>query len=208
MQDPRIRLGGVLLLSIVSFLSLTGALLTILWWLVCTDHKTSFRDLKTVVMVFILPCIAAVATQFSGGNGVSYLIRISVVLVIASWAYSKRYPGELLDVSVWLFGKKYGFDLGLVGEMSISTTEILTDEIRRTRIALSQKGQKLSGSNLPPVIASLLVRQLRLARERACVLAIHGYQGGGSLCPAFVTSYSDIAAGAFCVLIFAASLIV
>ena len=25
-------------------------------------------------------------------------------------------PGELLDVSVWLFGRKNGFDLGLVGE--------------------------------------------------------------------------------------------
>ena len=62
--------------------------------------------------------------------------------------------------------------------MSISTTEILVDEIRRTRIALLQKEQRLSGTNLPPVIASLLVRQLRLARERAHVLALRGYQGG------------------------------
>lgn len=205
MQDPRIRLGAVLLLSIVSFLSLTGALLTVLWWLSCTNRKTSLHDLRTGAMVFMLPTIAAIATEWSGGDGVSYLIRISVVLVIASWAYNERYPGELLDVSVWLFGRKNGFDLGLVGEMSISTTEILVDEIRRTRIALLQKEQRLSGTNLPPVIASLLVRQLRLARERAHVLALRGYQGGGSLCPSFVTSYFDIAAGAFCVLIFAVS---
>ncbi len=205
-QDPRIRLGGVLLLSIVSFLSLTGAALTMFWWLISTDRRTSIRDLRTCALVFMLPVIAAMATQWSGGDGVSYIIRISVVLVIASWAYSERYPGELLDVSVWLFGKRFGFDLGLVGEMSISTTEILLDELRRTRIALSQKGQRLSGTNLPPVIASLLVRQLRLARERAGVLAIRGYRGGGSLCPSFVTLSSDIAAGAFCVLIFTVSL--
>ncbi len=208
MQDPRIRLGGVVLLSIASFLSLTGAFLTMLWWLTSTDRRTSFRDLRTGSLVFMLPVIAAIATQWSGGDGVSYLIRISVVLLIASWAYSERYPGEFLDVSVWIFGKRSGFDLGLVGEMGISTTEILADELRRTRIALSQKGQRLSGTNLPPVIASLLVRQLRLARERAGVLAIRGYTGGGSLCPSFVTLYSDIAAGAFCVLIFAVSLIV
>lgn len=207
MQDPRIRLGAVLLLSIVSFLSLTGALLTVLWWLTCTNRRTTLHDLRTGVMVFMLPAIAAIATEWSGGDGVSYLIRISVVLVIALWAYNERYPGELLDVSVWLFGRRNGFDLGLVGEMSISTTEILADELRRTRIALSQKDQRLSGTNLPPVIASLLVRQLRLARERADVLALRGYQGGGSLCPSFVTSYFDIAAGAFCVLIFAVSVI-
>jgi hypothetical protein len=206
-QDPRIRLGAVLLLSIVSFLSLTGALLTVLWWLTCTNRRTSLHDIRTGTMVFILPAVAAIATEWSGGDGVSYFIRISVVLVIASWAYNERYPGELLDVSVWLFGRKNGFDLGLVGEMSISTTEILADELRRTRIALSQKDQRLSGTNLPPVIACLLVRQLRLARQRADVLALRGYQGGGSLCPSFVTSYFDIAAGAFCVLIFAVSVI-
>ncbi|PWR70541.1 hypothetical protein [Methanospirillum lacunae] len=207
MQDPRIRLGVVLLLSIVSFLSLTGAFLTVVWWLTCTNRRTSFHDLRTGAMVFMLPAIAAIATEWSGGDGVSYLIRISIVLVIASWAYNERYPGELLDVSVWLFGRRNGFDLGLVGEMSISTIEILADELRRTRIALSQKDQRLSGTNLPPIIASLLVRQLRLARERADVLALRGYQGGGSLCPSFVTSYFDIGAGAFCVLILAVSVI-
>lgn len=207
MQDPRIRLGGVLLLSVASFVSTTGALLALIWWLLCTRRKTSFGGLRTAALVFTLPAVAAFATILSGGDGISYFCRIAVVLVIASWAYSERYPGELLDVSTWLFGQRYGFDLGLVGEMSLSTTEILVDEFRRTRIALSQKGQRLSRVNLSPVIASLLVRQLRLARERAGILAMRGYRGGGSLCPSFVTPSSDILTGALCVLIFAVSLL-
>ncbi len=208
MQDPRIRLGAVLLLSIASFFSLAGALLTLFWWLVCTNRRTSFGSFRTAAVVFILPVIAASATALSGGDGASYLVRISVLLVIASWAYGERYPGELLDVSVWLFGRKWGFDLGLVGEMSLSSLEILSDEFRRTRIALQQKGQHLSASNLPPVITSMLVRQFRQARERAVILAIRGFRGGGSLCPSFMTSYADIAAGVFCAVIFVVSVIV
>ena len=207
MQDPRIRLGGTVLLSVAAFISIPGALLTVLWWIFCTNRTTSFQDARTVALVFMLPVIATLATFFSGGDGLSYLIRITAVLLITSWAYSERYPGEFLDVSVWLLGRRTGFDLGLIGEMSLSGVEVLLDELRRTRIALSQKGQHLSPKLLPPVLTSLLIRQLRLSRERAGILALRGYRGGGSLCPVFVTPYPDIAAGALCVLIFAVSLI-
>lgn len=206
MQDPRIRLGSAVLLSVAAFLSVPGAVLAFLWWAVWTRRTTSLHDIPSAVLVFFLPAVAAVATSLSGGDGISYVVRISVVILIASWAYSERYPGEFLDVSVWLLGRRYGFDLGLIGEMSLSNAEVVIDEIQRTRIALSQKGQRLSAMNLAPVVSSLLVRQLRLARERACVLAIRGYQGGGSLCPSFLTTYHDIAAGIAGVLIFTISL--
>lgn len=102
MQDPRIRLSGTVLLSVSAFISLPGAVLTVIWWLVCTKRTTSFHDIRTTVVIFMLPGVAALATTLSGGDGASYLIRIGVVLLIASWAYSERYPGEFLDVSVWL----------------------------------------------------------------------------------------------------------
>lgn len=207
MQDPRIRLGATLLLSVAGFVSVTGAVLTVLWWLLFTKRTTSFRDVRSVALVFMIPALAAVATTLSGGDGLSYLVRISSVILIASWAYSERYPGELLDVSVWFLGRKTGFDIGLVGEMSLSSVEVLVDDVRRIRIALAQKGQHLSPKNLPPVFTSLMVRQFRQARDRACILALRGYRGGGSLCPSFVTPYSDIVAGALCVLILAVSLI-
>lgn len=207
MQDPRIRLGGMLLLSLAAFISIPGAVLTILWWIFCTRRTTSFQNARVIALVFMVPVIAALATILSGGDGLSYLTRITAVLLIASWAYSERYPGEFLDVSVWLFGRRTGFDIGLIGEMSLSSAEVLVDELRRTRIALSQKGQRLSPGMLSPVVTSLLIRQFRLARERACILTLRGYQGGGSLCPVFVTPYPDIASGALCVLIFSVSLI-
>lgn len=205
MQDPRIRLGSTVILSLAAFISIPGAILSVLWWVVCTGRTTSFHDARTVGLVFMLPMIAAGATSLSGGDGLSYMVRITGVLLIASWAYSERYPGEFLDVSVWLLGQKIGFDIGLIGEMSLSSAEVLVDEVRRTRIALGQKGQYLSLTVLPPVMTSLLVRQLRLARERAGILAIRGYRAGGTLCPSFLTPYPDIAAGALCVLIFAVS---
>lgn len=205
MQDPRIRLGAAILLSIAAFLSVFGALLTVLWWLICTRRTTSFRTIQVLLLVLLLPAVAAVATSASGGDGLSYFVRIAAVLLIASWAYSERYPGEFLDVSVWLLGQRIGFDLGLIGEMSLSNAEVVVDELRRTRIALSQKKQHISIKNLAPIISSLLIRQLRLAHERAGILAMRGYRGGGSLCPSFLTPYPDIAAGVLCVLIFAVS---
>ncbi len=205
MQDPRIRLGVTILLSVAAFFSITGALLTVLWWLVCTRRTTSFGSPRVFLLVLILPGIAACATMFSGGDGISYFIRIASILLIASWAYSERYPGDFLDFSVWLLGRKTGFDVGLIGEMSLSNAEVVIDELRHTRIALSQKGQKLSARNLHPIMSGLLIRQLRLARERAGILAIRGYQGGGSLCPSFLTLYSDIAAGILCLLVFTVS---
>jgi energy-coupling factor transport system permease protein len=207
MQDPRIRLGCTLLLSFAAFISIPGALLTVIWWIFCTKRTTSFQNARIVALVFMIPVVASLATSLSGGDGLSYLVRIASVLLIASWAYSERYPGEILDVSVWLFGRRTGFDIGLIGEMSLSSTEVLADEFRRMRIALRQKGQHLSPKLLPPLLTSLMIRQFRLARERACILALRGYRGGGSLCPVFVTPYPDIASGALCVLIFAVSLI-
>ena len=207
MQDPRIRLGSTVLLSVAAFISIPGALLSVLWWILCTGRTTSFHDLRTVGLVLMLPLIAASATSLSGGDGASYLVRVAVVLLIASWAYSERYPGEFLDVSVWLLGQRLGFDIGLIGEMSLSSTEILADEMRRTRIALRQKGQHLSLPVIPPVMTSLLMRQLRLAHERAAVLTLRGYRGGGTLCPVFQTPYRDIGAGAVSMLIFTVSLV-
>lgn len=155
----------------------------------------------------MLPTVAALATTLSGGDGLSYFVRISSILLIASWAYSERYPGELLDVLSWLFGCRLGFDLGLIAELSLSSAEVLADEIRRTRIALEQKDQGFSLRSLAPVVTSLLIRQLSLARERAGILALRGYRGGGSLYPSFQTSSPDIIAGVFCMLIFMVSLL-
>lgn len=206
MQDPRVRLAGTVLLSVSSFISIPGAILSVAWWLLLTGRTTSFQSLRACALIILLPVIAACATTLSGGDGLSYLLRIGAVLLISSWAYSERYQGEFLDVSVWLLGNRIGFDIGLIGEMSLASAEVMGDEVRRTLIALRQKGQQLSLKSLPPVVTSLLIRQLLLSQEKAGILALRGYTGGGTLCPRFVTPFPDIVAGSLCVLIFAVSL--
>ncbi len=205
MQDPRIRLLAVIILSIASFLSVGGALLAGAWWLFCTNRKTAIHSIRGLLMLLMLPAVAAFLVGISGGDYFGYFIRITVILLIASWAYADRQAGELLDISVWLLGKGIGFDLGLVAELSISALEVLSDDIRRVGIALVQKGSKLDIQTLTPVISSLLVRQLMLARDRAVILAIRGYQAGGTLAPVFSPSGRDIVSGVLSLIIFVIS---
>lgn len=206
MHDPRIRLFGTVLLTISSFISIWGALLSVLWWFVTTKRTTSFQSFRSLALVFMLPVMASGAIYLSGGDGLSYLIRIGAVILIASWAYSERYQGEFLDVSVWLLGERIGFDIGLIGEMSLASAEVMSDDVRRILIALNQKNQCLSLQTIPPIIFSFLIRQLLLSQQKAAILALRGYEGGGTLCPRFMTPFTDIVAGAATILILTVSL--
>jgi energy-coupling factor transport system permease protein len=142
-----------------------------------------------------------VAAWLTGQDGFSYFVRMTAVLIIASWMYAERYQGEFLDLGVWFFGDRIVFDLGLIGELSISALEELGYEIERITVALSQKGEKLRPVIIPAVFSSLLMRQLVLSHDRACLLATRGYQGGGTHNPVFHTSLSEGIAGAFAVVI-------
>lgn len=130
-------------------------------------------------------------SSLSGEDGLSYFFRIGVVLIIASWMYAGRYPGEFLDVGVWLFGNKTGFDLGLIGELSVSALEELGHEIERVRTAIRQKGERLRPGILPSVFSALLIRQLRFAQDRAALLVNRGYRGGGIHCPVFHATWRE-----------------
>jgi len=205
MQDPRIRLISIISLSFASLLSLPCALFTLLWWVIFGRVKTSVRSFKSLVILLLLPLIMGFAAWFTGHDGVSYFIRMTAVLIIASWMYAERYQGEFLDLGVWFFGDRIGFDLGLIGELSISTLEGLVYEIERINIALSQKGEKLNPMIIPAVFSSLLMRQFVLSHDRACLLATRGYMGGGTHYPVFHTSVSEWIAGIFAIFILVVS---
>lgn len=130
----------------------------------------------------------------SGGNGVSYLIRMSVILLLAFYAFNERSPGEFLDLSVWVFGKKRGFDIGLAAEMSLQGLEILSDEIKRIRVAFQLKGMKIGLRSILPTAGLLIYSHFSRAEEQADLLAIRGYRGGGMVCPKFVRAKGDLLA--------------
>jgi hypothetical protein len=206
-QDPRIRLFVTIFLSCAAWFSVSGAVLALLWWAICGRARTSFQSLRSFIPILIVPAVMGIAAVFSGENGLSYFIRITTVLIIASWMYAERYPGELLDVGVYFGGTKTGFDLGLIGELTMSSLEVLAMESKRVSVAIQQKETRLSPGIIPAVFSGILIRQLQLAQERAILLTLRGYKRGGMHCPSFTPSPGDWITGAFSCVIFLFSLI-
>ena len=201
MQDARIRLVSLISLSIAIFLSVPGAVLALLWLLLSpgTLKETVKSAAFWVILLFVT--IIATATQLTGNDGLSYLIRTGVIILLAFSVYREWHPGEYLDLSVWLFGKKAGFDIGLAIEMSIQGLHEASLAFARIRSTLSLKGLQ-PGIRLIPVVGFLLIHtRLMRAREQADLLATRGYQAGGSCCPVFRTSPRDILLGFLAILI-------
>lgn len=192
MQDQRLRLETTLILSWAAYSSMLTAALILVWWLLFTRSWRALPKKGVIIAMGTMIGLSAVATQLSGGDGGSYLLRITVVLLIASWAYSERIEGEMMDLAVWLFGRKIGFDIGLLAEIAIQSLEIAHQDLRRIRVALTLKGKE-TGLRSLFLIGTLLVHtQLDRSRDLASLLALRGYVGGGSLCPKFKTARSDL----------------
>lgn len=192
MQDARLRLFAVVILSIAAFSSVTGAFAVFIWWILFTPGIRTL--VKSPFALFFLGFTALVSALvwLSGGDGFSYLIRMGVILLLAFYAYSDRAPGEFLDLSVWLFGRKIGFDIGLAAEMSLSGLEVLSDEMKRIRIAFRLKGEKLGIRSIIPAAGLLIYSQFARAEDQADLLAVRGYRGGGMVCPKFKASKGDL----------------
>ena len=201
MQDPRIRLLATLVLSVASFVSIWSAILVFLWWLVFAERRKTFRNGISVVMLFGTVTLAALATELTGGPGLSYFIRLGVVALIALWVYNAWSPGEALKVSVWTFGCGAGFDLGLIAEMSMQALNQAGEDFERSRIALKFKGGSLRGKAILSVASQLLSLQIMRIHHQADLLAIRGYRKGGNLCPEFITPPRDLLAGSLAIII-------
>jgi len=196
MRDPRLRLAATIILSVVAFLSLTGALLAFSWWLfVCAIHRRFLLPspvLLTPATLFVL--FTAFLTAISSGimESISYATRLLVVLIIASYAYVMQRDGDFLSTAVWAFGNRFGFDLGLIGEMVVSMLDVITDDLRLIRQALSQKQSKVDLHVLASIVLTQLLINLGRGAERADILAIRGYHQGGTYVPVFVRDRSDV----------------
>jgi energy-coupling factor transport system permease protein len=148
--------------------------------------------------------VISVITEFTYGNGLSYFIRMTVILLLALYAYTAYVPGEFFRVSVWLFGRR-GFDPGLIAEMSMEALNDLEDDSSKIRIALRQKEVPLGISTLVPVIGMFVLNQIRRAHDQADLLTVRGYRKGGTLCPEFYPKITDYVSGilAICILFIA-----
>ena len=207
MQDARLRLLSVICLSLATFTSVFGAVMTLLWLFLYPRSLTpALRSVAFWILILFTGIIASIS-QYSGGEGISYFIRMSVIILIAFCIYSGWSPGEYLDLLVWLFGNKVGFDIGLAVEMSIQGLHEAYREFRRILIASTLKGIR-SGFRIIPSVGFLLIHtRLMRAQDQADLLISRGYVQGGSCCPVFRTSKKDIFTGFCAVLIFILSFI-
>ena len=183
MQDPRLTLLSTVALSVAAFAGVWGALLAIGWWVVATPRR--LEGWRPLLAAFIFILVTALLVTLSGGDGPSYLLRMSAILLVASWAYGTRKGGEFLDMGTWALGEGAGFELGLVAEMAMGTLSVLDRDLSLLRLALRLKGGRVTLRALVPALGLLVRRELDRARDLGDLLAVRGYRHGGSLCPRF-----------------------
>jgi len=192
MQDQRLRLGTTLILSWAAYSSMVTAALILIWWLLFTRSLRALPKKGVIIAMGTMIGLSAVATQFSGGDGGSYLLRITVVLLVASWAYSERIEGEMMDLAVWLFGRKIGFDIGLLAEIAIQSLDPARP-VKRPRIP-ARPARICRGGVALPKIQDSPIRYLpsnhcdsdRFACNRACSRCFYTFTVNHS--EAFITT--------------------
>ena len=118
MKDARLKLLTVFLLSVSAYASVIGAALAFVWWLVFSGREKSLPSPKLFLGLFIITGAISLLMEYRGLAGISYLIRMSIIILIAGYAYTEISSKDMLNVMTWLFGEKYGFELGLTSYVS------------------------------------------------------------------------------------------
>jgi len=190
-QDPRLILLSTVALSLAAFASVWGALLAIAWWVLATPRRLPLDRWRALLAAFLFVLATSALVSLSGGNGPSYLLRLSAVLLIATWAWGSRGGGEFLDMGSWALGDRAGFELGLVAEMAMGTLSVLDRDLSTLLLALRLKPGRVTLPALASALGLLVKRELDRAGELGDLLAIRGYRDGGSLCPRFARGRWD-----------------
>jgi hypothetical protein len=195
MQDPRIRIASAAILSVAAFISIQGAVAAFLWWLVFTPRVTIVKRIPGILSIILVVAFFSFVLEILGGGGILYFIRMSVILLIGMWIYDEQKSGEFLAAGVWLLGNRIGFEIGMTAEMGIQSLESVAADLERIRVAEEIKGVRWGVHSLVPAGLILVHGALIRAEDSAELLAVRGYHFGGTMCPEFLTSKSDIIAG-------------
>ncbi len=205
MHDPRLRIAATILLSTAAFMSTEGAVLAFLWWLLFTPRLKAIPHPRMLLGVLLMISITALVSEYTGGLGISYLVRMIPIILIAAWAYSDRQESELLDVSVWLLGRRIGFDIGLTAEMGLQSLQLISHDLEKIKQAMTIKGMPVSVASIIPLSMNLVVNQLRRTEEASKLLTVRGYSAGGEITPNFVTTKADVSLTFIALLTFSTS---
>jgi len=191
MQDIRLRIAAALVLTLSAFFSLAGAALVFLWWIACSGKVSEIMRVRMVLPVAGMLAFFSVILSLTGGDGVSYFLRMMVIFLVGSWVYAEQKSGEFLHLGVWLLGKRIGFELGMLADMAMQTLHLMVRDFETIRVAQTLKGTGPAWKNLVPAGLVLITGALSRAEHTAELMAVRGYRNGGSLCPRFVTTGGD-----------------
>jgi energy-coupling factor transporter transmembrane protein EcfT len=191
MQDVRLRTGTATLLSLIAFFSITGAVAALIWWLLFTDNLRLVLKNRLVIPSVALIGVFASILELTGGGGVSYFFRMTVVILIGVWLLSGQKRGEFLHLGCWLFGNRTGFELGMLAEMALQNLDLLLADFDRIRAAERMKGARSGPGSFISTGRVLVHGTLLRAEDTAELLAVRGYMHGGTFVPAFVRGRRD-----------------
>jgi energy-coupling factor transport system permease protein len=195
MQDIRIRIAAASLLSIAAFVSVQGAAAALAWWLLFCRGALNGKSIRQISFLVVLIAIFSGIIGLTGGDGITYFVRMAVLVLIGMWLYNDYHPGEFPDLCVWLLGDKAGFELGMIAEMGMQWMESLFFDFERVRMAERLKGIRWGLKSLVPTGRVLIHSSLARAEDTAELLAVRGYCYGGTWCPVFRTGRLDLVAG-------------
>jgi energy-coupling factor transport system permease protein len=203
-QNPKIRMISAAVLSVAAFVSINGAVATFLWWLLFVPKERLLPRLHLVIPAFVMVGIAGILSYITAGAGFVYVVKMAAILLIGIWLYAEQRPGEFLNVCVSLLGNKFGFDLGLTGEMALNSLKSAEQEIAQVQRALAIKGIPWGVRSIIPVGRIIVKSQITRAEVQSALLAVRGYSGGGLVCPKYTHDIKEIVAGslAICIGIF------
>jgi hypothetical protein len=206
MQDIRLRIMSACILSAGAFVSIWAAVAVLAWLCVFGPVLKIARKARTLIPVFALVIFFGIVYGLSGGDGLSYCIRMSAILLIGAWMLAMRKPNELMNFTVWLMGSRIGFDTGMAAEAGIRALSDLRRDLERFRIATNLKGICRGLWAIVPSGLFLVTTSLTRAKDMAEMLAVRVYRNGGSWSPEFpATGPADLAAfvSSVCIVFFA-----
>ena len=192
MHDIRMRVGTATLLTLVAFFSVPGAVGVFVWWLVFTQRLQEVKRIRIIAGTLGMIALAALFIVVAGGDGVAYFIRMGAIILIGIWLYSEQESGEFLHLGVWLLGNRMGFELGMIAEMGMQMAESLAADLERIHMAMTIKGQKWGVKTLVPAGLILVSDALVRSQDTAELMAVRGYNEGGSFCPQFIHQRYDL----------------
>jgi energy-coupling factor transporter transmembrane protein EcfT len=166
-----------------------------IWWLLFSRPSQVLKKMRMVIPAIFLIAFFGLILQLTGGGGISYFLRMTVIILIGAWVYTGYRQGDFLRLGTWLLGEKTGFDLGMVAEMGMQSLDLMISDLSRIRHAQELKGTRWGFRSLVPAGSILIYGALRRAEETAELMAVRGYHNGGSYCPVFTTPVRDVVAG-------------